>query len=120
MHELSVASAIVATAEKHAEGSPVSVVRVRAGRLRQVVPESLEFYWDIVTRGTVCDGARLELEVVPAVLACGACGDEWSLETPSFRCPACGEMDVAVVSGEELLVESIEIEEKEEACIGST
>jgi hydrogenase nickel incorporation protein HypA/HybF len=117
MHELSIARAIVATAEKHAGGNAVSAVTVRAGRLRQVVPESLEFYWDIVTRGTLCDGARLELEVVPAVLACGDCGRRWSLGAPNFLCPACGETDVAVVSGEELEVESIEIEE--EACIGS-
>lgn len=120
MHELSIASAIVATAQKHADGSPVSLVTVRAGRLRQVVPESLEFYWEIVTRGTVCEGARLELEVVPAVLACGGCGNEWALETPLFRCPACGETDVAVVRGDELEVESIEVEEEEEACIAST
>ncbi len=119
MHELSIASAIVATAEKHADGSAVSVVTVRAGRLRQVVPESLAFYWGIVTRGTVCDGARLELDVVPAVLACRGCGHQWSLGEPSFRCPTCGETDVAVVSGQELEVVSIEIEE-EEACIGST
>ena len=119
MHELSIASAIVATAEKHAQGSPVSVVTVRAGGLRQVVPDSLEFYWDIVTRGTVCEGARLDLEIVPAALACNACSHEWALETPVFRCPVCGETEVAVVSGEELQVESIEIEE-EAACIGST
>lgn len=117
MHELSVASAIVATAVKHAEGNAVTVVTVRTGRLRQVVPESLEFYWDIVTRGTVCDGARLDLEVVPAVLACGACAHEWEIEAPLFRCPACDETDVAVVRGNELEVESIEIEEEEEACI---
>ncbi len=119
MHELSIASAIVATAQKHAGGSPVSLVTVRAGHLRQVVPESLEFYWDIVTRGTVCEGARLELEVVPAALACGGCGYEWTLETPIFRCPRCAETDVAIVSGNELEVESIEIEEEEEACIAS-
>jgi len=120
MHELSIASAIVATAQKHAGESPVSLVTVRAGRLRQVVPDSLEFYWDIVTRGTVCEGARLELEIVSAALACGACGHEWTLEQPHFRCPECAEGDVAVVSGNELEVESIEIEEEEEACIAST
>ncbi len=108
MHELSIASAIVATAQKHADGSVVSVVTVRAGRLRQVVPESLEFYWDLVTRGTVCDGAWLELEVVPAVLACASCAHEWALEAPLFRCPACGGTDVTVVRGNELEVESIE------------
>jgi hydrogenase nickel incorporation protein HypA/HybF len=117
MHELSIASAIVATAQKHADGSVVSVVTVRTGRLRQVVPESLEFYWDLVTRGTVCDGARLELELVPAVLACAFCAHEWTLDAPLFRCPACGGTDVTVVRGNELEVESIEIEEREEACI---
>lgn len=119
MHELSIAGAIVATAEKHAAGRHVTVVTVRAGRLRQVVPESLEFYWEIVARDTLCAGARLELEVVPAELGCDACGRRWELEAPPFRCPACGEKDVEVVAGDELEVESIEVEE-EEACIART
>jgi hydrogenase nickel incorporation protein HypA/HybF len=114
MHELSLASAIVATAEKHAAGATVTTVTVRAGHLRQVVPESLDFYFELVARGTAVEGARLVLEVVPAVLRC-ACGHEWGLESPVFRCPACAGADVAVVSGDELQVESIEIEE--DACI---
>ncbi len=117
MHELSIASAVVATAEKHADGRPVTVVTLRAGGLRQIVPESLHFYFEIVARGTPCDGARLELEVVPVVLRCRGCGEEWSPETPGFRCPDCGEASVEVVAGDELEVESIEIANEEEACI---
>ncbi|MGZ4268775.1 MAG: hydrogenase maturation nickel metallochaperone HypA [Solirubrobacteraceae bacterium] len=115
MHELSISSAIVQTAVTHARGRRVTLVSVRAGHLRQVVPSALEFYFEIVARDTVVEGARLELEIVPALLACGACGREWAAETPSFRCPECGGSDVAVVSGEELEVESIEVEE-EAAC----
>lgn len=117
MHELSIASAVVATAEKHADGRGVTVVTLRAGGLRQVVPESLHFYFEIVARGTACDGARLELEVVPVVLRCRACAHEWSPEGHGFRCPSCGEASVEVVSGDELEVESIEIANEEEACI---
>jgi hydrogenase nickel incorporation protein HypA/HybF len=113
VHELSLASAVVDTVERHAGGRPVRVITLRVGALRQVVPESLELYVEIVGRDTVCEGAGLELELVPARLAC--CGGEW--EPPSFRCPRCGGGG-DVVSGDEFLVESIELEE--EACIART
>ena len=116
MHELSVASAIVATAERHANGNRVTTVHVRVGRLRQVVPDSLQFCFGMVARESVCEGARLELEVIPAVLRCAACAHEWEIEEPPFWCPQCAGGDVTPVRGEELEVESIEIEEKE--CIG--
>jgi hydrogenase nickel incorporation protein HypA/HybF len=119
VHELSIASALVATVEKHADGRSVAVVNLRVGTLRQVVPDSLEFYFDFVTKGTVCEGARLETEVVPARLRCDECGDEWQLVEPLFRC-ACGSTDVEIVAGNELEVESIEIEEDEATCIART
>jgi hydrogenase nickel incorporation protein HypA/HybF len=119
MHELSIASAVVATVERHAEGRPVTVVNLRVGALRQVVPSSLEFHFGFVARETVCDGARLAIEVVPATLRCSACGEEWELEQALFRC-ACGSTQVEVVAGNELEVESIEIEEEEAVCTART
>jgi len=117
VHELSLSSAIVNTVVKHAGGRRVSVVNLRVGHLRQVVPDSLEFYFEFVSRGTVCEGARLEQEAVPARLRCGACEHEWSIEIPAFRCPKCGAGDaVTVATGDEFEVESIEVEEVE--CIG--
>ena len=58
MHELAVAQAIVAAAERHAEGLPISVVRVRIGRLRQVVPEYLGFYFEVASEGDPVRGGR--------------------------------------------------------------
>ncbi|MEA2273675.1 MAG: hydrogenase nickel incorporation protein HypA/HybF [Solirubrobacteraceae bacterium] len=116
MHELSLSSAIVNTVAKHAAGRPVSVVNMRIGRLRQVVPDTLEFYFEFVARDTVCEGAVLEQEIVPAILRCGACEREWEIDFPAFRCPTCeGADDVDVVSGNEFEVESIEVEEAQ--CI---
>jgi hydrogenase nickel incorporation protein HypA/HybF len=111
MHEFSIAAAVVDTAVRHARGRRVTVVTVRFGRLRQVVPDALEFAFGIVTRETLCEGARLDWEVVPARLRCAACATEWEIELPAFRCRRCGGADVAVLSGEELEVESIEVEE---------
>jgi hydrogenase nickel incorporation protein HypA/HybF len=111
MHELSLSSAILGTVLKHAHGRRVTQVDVRIGWLRQVVPETLEFYFGFVTRDTVCEAARLELEVVPARLECAACAEQWELDLPVFRCPACSSSDVTVIQGNEFEVESIEIEE---------
>jgi hydrogenase nickel incorporation protein HypA/HybF len=115
VHELSLSAAIVNTVVKHAAGRRVSVVNLRVGRLRQVVPDSLEFYFGFTASGTVCEGARLEQELVPAVLSCDDCDARWEIDFPVFRCPGCGRADVEVVSGEEFEVESIEVEE--DACI---
>ena len=115
MHELSLSGAILDTAVRHAEGRPVRVVSMRVGRLRQVVPDTLEFYFRFVARGTLCEGARLELDIVEVRLRCEPCRGEWSIEGPAFRCPACGGGEVTVLGGDEFDVMSIEVEEAE--CI---
>jgi hydrogenase nickel incorporation protein HypA/HybF len=116
MHELSLSGAIVNTVEKHAAGRPVSVVSIRVGALRQVVPDTLEFYFGFVSKGTVCEAARLEQELIPARLRCGECGREWEIELPVFMCPGCGPAGrIEVAAGDEFCVESIEVEEAE--CI---
>jgi hydrogenase nickel incorporation protein HypA/HybF len=115
VHELSLSGAVLNTAIKHAGGRRVSLVSLRIGRLRQVVPDTLEFYFDFVARGTVCEGARLEQELIEARLRCERCEREWTIEIPAFRCPTCGSGEVDVGSGDEFEVESIEIEE--DACI---
>ena len=53
---------------KHAAGRRVTGVSLRIGHLRQVVPDSLAFYFELVSRETLCEGARLEQEVVPALV----------------------------------------------------
>ena len=117
MHELSVASAVIDTATRHAEGRRVTAVKLRVGHLRQVVPDSLAFYFEHVAVGTLCEGARLEQELVPARLVCDACDHEWELAQAVLRCPLCEAGSVRITSGDELSVESIEVEELEEACI---
>jgi hydrogenase nickel incorporation protein HypA/HybF len=116
MHELSLSGAIVNTVVKHAQERPVTVVNLRVGALRQVVPDTLEFYFGFVAKGTVCEGARLEQELVPARLHCTSCARGWEMDLPVFVCADCGDAgQVEVASGNEFEVESIEVEETE--CI---
>jgi hydrogenase nickel incorporation protein HypA/HybF len=111
MHELSVAEAIVSVAERHARGRTVRAVEVRIGHMRQVVPAALEFAFELVTQGTALEGAELRIEEVPAVALCRRCGGRTRLEGFPLACAQCGGMQVELVAGEELLVDSLELEE---------
>jgi hydrogenase nickel incorporation protein HypA/HybF len=112
MHELSLSRAILDTVKRHAGRRRVTQVNVTIGALRQVVPESLEFYFGIVSRDTVCDGAALTHNLVPARARCDGCGREWELTLPNFQCDECGGAG-RPVRGEEFEIESIEIVEVE-------
>jgi hydrogenase nickel incorporation protein HypA/HybF len=111
MHELSIATAVLNTALKHADARPVEVVAMRVGKLRQVVPDSLRFYWEVVARDTVCEDARLELTEIEARLECEDCGREWEPLIAAFRCPDCASAHVTVTAGEELEIDYLEVKE---------
>ena len=120
MHELSIASAIVDIAERHAAGRRVLVVEVKLGHLRQVVPSSLTFAFGLLTEDTVLEGAQLVIEDVPAAGRCRACGAESAFDAFPLRCTACGGLDLEVLRGEELLVESLELDEPDEQALTTT
>jgi hydrogenase nickel incorporation protein HypA/HybF len=111
MHELSIAESVVSIAERHAAGRRVARVEVRVGHLRQVVPSALEFAFELVSQGTVIEGAELSLQEVPAAGRCRGCGSEGELGGFPFSCRACGGFDIEVTRGEELTVDSLELEE---------
>jgi hydrogenase nickel incorporation protein HypA/HybF len=109
VHELSIADAIVAIAEEHAAGRRVTKVEVKIGHLRQVVPSALAFAFELVAEGTTVEGAELEIEDVPARIACRKCAAERRAAEFPFTCPSCGSTDVDVLSGDELYVDSLEL-----------
>ncbi len=112
MHELSLCRAIADIATRHAGARGVDVIHVQIGQLRQVVPDTLVFCWSLVTAQTAMDGSVLEVERIAALLRCRHCGAESELaDSFAFVCQACGSLDVAVLTGEELLVTAVELAE---------
>jgi hydrogenase nickel incorporation protein HypA/HybF len=113
MHELSIAQAIVDVAARHAGDARVERVYVRVGHLRQVVPSALEFSFELCAHGTPIEGAVLELEEVAVGVMCRGCGARSEPGGFPLACGSCGGLDVELVQGEELQVESLELEEAE-------
>lgn len=113
MHEVSIAQGLLKiieeTAKKHGS-SRVSEVRVRIGELAACVPESLDFAFGVVTEGTVAEGAKLDIEVVPAKGRCDVCDIDFDVKEVMFLCPQCQQITTHIVSGKELEITEIEID----------
>ena len=117
MHEMGIAMQIVeiATASIPADltGARIEAVNLKVGKLSAIVPDSLRFCFDAVTKDTALEGARLQITEIPVQAACNACRHEWTIDAPAFACPACGSGDITLLSGRELDIESIELAQEE-------
>ena len=111
MHELAIAESVVQIASRHANGRQVTKVYLKVGHLRQVVPSALAFSFELVAQGTSVESAELEMEEIPVTGKCRECGVENPLAEFPLQCAACGAFDLEILQGEELYVESLELEE---------
>jgi hydrogenase nickel incorporation protein HypA/HybF len=113
MHEMSIAQNIIEIIEEQLRGvkfTKVSVVKMKVGALTAVEPSALSFCFDVISRGTVAEGAGLEIDHVPIRGRCDGCQSNFEVEEYFFLCPKCGNTNVKLTSGEELLVSELEIE----------
>lgn len=108
MHELALCQAIVDTVDREANGQQVCRVEVRIGHFRQVVPDSLEFSWTLLTENTPLSGCELVIDHVPAVVTCRDCDARTTLDWPILLCESCESSNVDLISGEEFLIASID------------
>lgn len=114
MHERSLVRALLrqvqALAEEHSRGRVLSI-RVQIGELSGVEPELLSSAYDDLVQRTTIRGAELEIERVPLEAECDQCGELFAIKHYQFQCPHCGSLQLTIRGGEELLLESISMEE---------
>jgi hydrogenase nickel incorporation protein HypA/HybF len=118
MHELAVTQSILEIVRKHAESagaSRVTDIHLSIGDLSTIVDDSVQFYWNIITEGTICEGSSLHFSRIKARIRCQECQAEYTLEHELTPCPKCGSNLIKIIAGEEFQVESMEIEKESEA-----
>jgi hydrogenase nickel incorporation protein HypA/HybF len=116
VHELPITENILEIALRHAEQAGagcVTDIYLVIGQLASVVDESVEFYWDIISAGTIAEGARLHFDRRPAELHCLDCTNTYQPAEGELACPACGSRNVRVISGAEFHLEAIEVESEQ-------
>lgn len=115
MHEMSLVESLMdsllSMIQEHPEWEKVTRVNLRVGAMRQVVPESMAFCFDIAIRGTSLEGAELLLTSVPIQCHCRSCGQSWPGDDRIFICSSCGSPDVELTAGMELEIDTLEVEE---------
>jgi hydrogenase nickel incorporation protein HypA/HybF len=119
MHELSVTQSILSLALETAQGhgsDRITAIDLVIGELSSIVDDSVQFYFDLLSRGTPAEGARLQFRREPATATCLDCGRQFSVSAPlSHFCPACGGIRLQVTGGREFYVESIEVDDENPA-----
>lgn len=110
MHELGITRNVVAIASEAANGRRVTRVTLEIGRLSGVMAEAIRFCFDTVSQGTALDGAELEIREIAGRARCKSCGHVYEAPTHFSAC-ACGSRASDRLSGEELKIASIELEE---------
>lgn len=117
MHEMGIAMEIIdiaiASIPDDLQGARVESINLEVGKLSAIVPDSLRFCFDLAIRDTVLVGAKLNIEEVPVVAKCKDCNTQWVIDEPVFTCKACNSSSLDILSGRELDIKSIEIEEKD-------
>ncbi len=115
MHEMGIAMQVVeiaaASIPEHLKNCRVQGVYLKIGKLSSVVPDSLRFCFDIVSKDSAIAGAALYIEEIPVTARCKSCDNHWTIDGPVFSCPRCSSGTIELTSGQELDIASIEIEE---------
>ena len=109
VHELSICRSVADIVERHAAGRAVTQVHIQVGHFRQVVPATLEYCWEMTVAEGPLAGSRLDVDHIPARMRCRACDVVTELTVPVLRCQRCDGVDTELLTGEELLVTSIDV-----------
>ena len=113
MHELSVTESLLKIAVEHAEKANarrVTDLHIVIGDLASMVDDSIQFYWEIIAKGTIAEQAKLNFRRVPAQLQCMTCFETYHPTDGELACPKCNAINVKIIKGEEFFLESIDVE----------
>jgi hydrogenase nickel incorporation protein HypA/HybF len=113
MHELAVTESILKTSLEYAEkeqAKKVTDVFLVIGKLSSYVDDSIQFYWDYVSKDTICCKSLLHFDRIPAKMLCLDCQTEFVLTDDLSPCPKCGSARLRILTGDEFRIDSIQIE----------
>ena len=124
MHELPATEGILNVALEAAQQNGarrIITIDLVIGELAGIVDDSVQFYFDILSRDTIAEGAVLRIRRERATANCVDCGHQFPVEVPLISlCPVCGSIRLHVSGGREFFVESIEVEDEDSGSEGDS
>ncbi len=114
MHEIGVVRQVVHTVEEFAKENnidKISEVVLDIGELSLVIPQYVEDIYDMVTEGTILEGAKLIMDITPGMAECDDCDEIFNVIENKGYCPNCGSFDKTVLSGKDFMIKEIHVPE---------
>ena len=104
---------MVLAAARESKARRVNVIDLVIGDLSSIIDDSVQFYFDVLSKGTLAEGAELHFRRQPAEATCWSCGHKFKVSVPLKPvCPVCGSAQLHVSGGKEFYVESIDVDEE--------
>ena len=113
MHELAVTQNIIKISSEEADkhnASRVKEIRIKVGELSGLLPDCIQYYFDIASAGTRVEGALLKIEKIPITMRCKDCGAEEELSSRRYTCGSCNSYNIKIIHGNEFYIDSLEVE----------
>ena len=113
MHEFAITQSMLELVQEHAQqagASRIGRINLVIGELSGFVAECMQFYFDDLSKGTMAESAELTFKSVPTTGRCRDCGREFQMEELDWMCPFCQGGNIQLIGGNELFVESIEVD----------
>ncbi len=113
MHELSITEHLLEDCIREAQrqnARKIRVIRLCIGQLKGIVPDCIQIYLDMLSEGTIAEGARIEAEFLPVRVLCRDCGKEGRITPHHLECPHCGSLKLKLLSGREFYIKSMEVD----------
>ncbi|MDU8929653.1 hydrogenase maturation nickel metallochaperone HypA [Alisedimentitalea sp. MJ-SS2] len=113
MHEMSICESIVSVIEEQAmvqSFDKVNMVRLEVGALAGVELEALKFSFDVVTRGSIAEGATLDVIELPVSGWCMPCAKAITVRERYDACADCGSYQIQITGGDELRIKEMEVD----------
>ena len=110
MHELAVTQSVLDIALKNAGTRKIKQINLVIGQFSSIVDDSVQFYWEFISKDTAAEGSLLHFERIPGEMTCQNCGHAFRPEDDTFDCPSCSSPFVKITKGEEFQVDSIDVE----------
>jgi hydrogenase nickel incorporation protein HypA/HybF len=109
MHEMSLCKSLLGTILAHCskEHTAIESVQLSIGQLVKVDEDSFRFSFKVLTKGTLAQGARLEIETLPARAHCEMCHNDYTIEQYGEPCPQCKGHQCTILQGEEMNLRSM-------------
>ena len=100
----------VTEAARDAGATRVTDITLSVGEMTEALKDALEFAFEALSEGTICEGANLHINMIKAKSHCNECGNEYEHDRFHMTCPACGSPFTQLIAGKEMRIDSIEVD----------